>query len=631
LENKNKELLEQETIVGTKASEIIKETNQKLSEETGLGDTQVINTAQIKEQLTNDNSDITFYEKLDEEDDFSSPTKKDKSQEELPTQEQIPTSKELENVEAMAKRKKKIKISAKHKKYLLTTAIILLLLFVAAYIAGILTLQANRIHKNVYIEHLNVGGMTYDEALKAVHAAEDKLFTKQNITLLHNGQRYTIDGSVIGLVASAEETAKKAYNYGKTGNKAFDGFFNMLLMFRKHTVVPVANLDTEKLNEQISNFGTQCYGELKQHNVVVQADGLVYIGPGKTGFDSEIKAARDTILNSLDKDRYSNIKVPLSSKAPDKLTLEQFDAAVYCDPTDAYYKYENDTVTVVAESIGRYINKEEAKPLLENVTEGGEPVYIPWYKVEPSVTAQMMADKLFTSKLGSYSTYYGGTYNRNSNVERAAELMNGAVLAPGDVLSFNDRVGPRTVANGFYTAPEYLNGKTVEGIGGGTCQVSTTLYGAVLYAGLDIVSRTNHMFAVSYAPLGQDATVAYGSVDFKFKNNSDYPIKITVATKGGTITVDVLGAAWEPEQTVKLEHSVKRGTNTNVTSKRIFYSNGEVIKTENLPSSHYKPHVEETSQPTEAPEETSTPTPEPPAESQEPSPSEEVPEASITE
>ena len=76
MENKNKELLEQETIVGTKASEIIKETNQKLSEETGLGDTQVINTAQIKEQLTNDNSDITFYEKLDEEDDFSSPAKR---------------------------------------------------------------------------------------------------------------------------------------------------------------------------------------------------------------------------------------------------------------------------------------------------------------------------------------------------------------------------------------------------------------------------------------------------------------------------------------------------------------------------------------------------------------------------
>ena len=625
MENEKKDLLEQETIVGSKASEIIKETVQKLSEETELGDTQVIDTEQIKEQLANDTSDVTFYEKFEDEDDFSSPPKKDKPQ------EQPPTSDESEYVEDMAKRKKKFKISTKQKKYLLVASLILILLFAAAYIAGILTVQTNRIHKNVYIEHLNVGGMTYDEALKAVHSAEDELFTKQDITLLHNGQRYKIDGSVIGLVASAEETAKKAYNYGKTGNKIFDGFFNMLLMFRKHTVVPVANLDSEKLNEQISKFGIQCYGELKQHNIVVQADGLVYIGPGKTGFDSNIKAASEAILVSLDKDKYSNIKVPLSAKAPDKLTLEQFDAAVYCDPVDSYYKYENDTVTVVPEAIGRYINKEEAKPLLENVIEGGEPVYIPWYKVEPSVTAQMMEEKLFTTKLGSYSTYYGGTYNRNSNVERAAELMNGAVLAPGDVLSFNDRVGPRTVANGFFTAPEYLNGKTVEGIGGGTCQVSTTLYGAVLYAGLDIVSRTNHMFAVSYAPLGQDATVAYGSVDFKFKNNSNYPVKITVATRGGTITVDVLGAAWEPEQTVKLEHSVKRGTNTNVTSKRIFYSNGEVIKTENLPSSHYKPHVEETSQPTQTPEETPTPTPEPPVESQEPSESEEVPEASITE
>ena len=166
------------------------------------------------------------------------------------------------------------------------------------------------------------------------------------------------------------------------------------------------------------------------------------------------------------------------------------------------------------------------------------------------------------------------------------------MLAPGQVFSFNDTVGPRTVANGFYTAKEYVNGETVDGIGGGTCQVSSTLYNAVLYSDLSIVSRTNHMFPVGYCPNGQDATVADSGVDFKFMNSMDYPIKISAVTSGATITVSIIGTQRDVPRTVKIVNTSKAvGADTSVHSVRYVYDPaGNLISQDDLGNSYYMAH-----------------------------------------
>lgn len=515
---------------------------------------------------------------FDDEDDFSSPD--DETIVEKPEPETTQETDDEDNFEY------NFSVPAKVKKWFVGIITVIIVLFIAAYILGVATLPENTIYKNIYVEDINVGGLTYDQALEKLSSAS--LFDDQNINISYQTQNYTIDGKSVALEASVEATAEKAYNYGKTGNKYLDGFYNMSCLFVKHTIMPAATMDTAKLDQHIVKFANQCLGELKQHNIVVQADGQVYIGAGETGFDMNVEPARNTIIESLASDRFMDIKIPISPAAPDDLTIEAFDAAVYRDPIDAHYECTADEATVIPEQIGRYINKDEAAPLLETVKEGAAPVYIPWYQSEAQITAAMLQEKLFSTVLGSFPTYYGGAYNRNRNVERAAALLNNAVVAPGEVFSFNDRVGARSVANGFFSAPEYANGQTVIGIGGGTCQVSTTLYGAVLYADMDIVSRTAHMFPVSYAPRGQDATVAYGSLDFKFKNSSDYPIKIVTKTSGGRITVEILGTAWEPAKKVELRHS---GGGYYISSKRLIYdADGNLVETETLPSSSYKAH-----------------------------------------
>ena len=493
----------------------------------------------------------------------------------------------------------------KHKKTIIITLCILFITCLALYVTGIATLPHNTVMNNVYVEDIYVGGMTYDEVLKTME--KTFLLENQKIIVNCNGKQAIINGNDIGMAANPIDTAKKVYNYGKSGNLLADGFKNALRLVKKRVVIPVAEINQELLANKINEFGIQIFGEMIGHYVEInEIDTTATIWPGHTGYnpndDKSYQEACKIVTEAISKDKY-NIYLPLSVSSPPELTMQIFDGLVYTDPQNAQYKVENNTVEIVPEKTGRYINKEEAATLLPLVKEGGEVIKIPYYVSYADITSQMLSDKLFSHTLASYSTNYGGsTANRAANVARAAELINGKVLSPGEIFSFNDTVGDRTVSNGFYTATEYVDGKSVQGIGGGTCQVSTTLYSAALYADLQIVHRENHVMTVGYVPLGQDATVAYGSVDFKFKNTTEYPIKIVATTGGGTITVSIVGTNWEPARTVELKHSTTYiGEDTSVTSTRYVYENGTLISTDPLGKSYYKPHKEEEETPTSAP------------------------------
>jgi len=214
-----------------------------------------------------------------------------------------------------------------------------------------------------------------------------------------------------------------------------------------------------------------------------------------------------------------------------------------------------------------------------------------------------------------YVTRYNvNELNRTHNLTKAAIGINGSIILPGEVFSFNRTVGQRTMETGYKDAMVIVNGKFEPGLGGGICQVSSTLYNACLLAGLEIVERHNHNLTVAYVPIGQDATVSYGTQDFKFKNNTTSPIYVRVVAVGGYLTVTIYGDTnfkqkieisniidqSTPFETVtladktlqpgesKLDHNGQNGF--VVRSFRIFYdSNGEKAKSESLGRSVYKP------------------------------------------
>jgi vancomycin resistance protein YoaR len=202
-----------------------------------------------------------------------------------------------------------------------------------------------------------------------------------------------------------------------------------------------------------------------------------------------------------------------------------------------------DSGKILPEQIGRRLDVEKnEQQILTVLRERKKQVPLIVEDLHPHITAADIEKSGVTDLLGIYSTYFNpNDTNRTSNIRLAAEKINGTLLQPGEVFSYNNVVGPRDIKHGFKEALEIVDGEFVPGIGGGVCQVSSTLYNAVLYAGLKIVDRTNHSKPLSYVPVGRDATVAYGYLDFKFANTSSTPVVVLAEVQGNQLKMGVFG------------------------------------------------------------------------------------------
>ncbi|MHC0038365.1 VanW family protein [Pseudoneobacillus sp. C159] len=194
------------------------------------------------------------------------------------------------------------------------------------------------------------------------------------------------------------------------------------------------------------------------------------------------------------------------------------------------------------------LEEEELIDKLLSSSEKGGIVVLPLYVTEsgykPEET-QILDEEVvakFTTQFNSSVT------GRSKNIELSAEAINNVIIGAGDIFSFNTTVGPSDAAHGYQPAPEYLNGKLVEGIGGGICQTSSTLFNAVDQLGVKHVEWHHHSGSVGYVPKGRDATVSYGGLDYRFENTTGIPLLIKAIVKDGTLTVEI--------RTTK-EHSTK--------------------------------------------------------------------------
>jgi vancomycin resistance protein YoaR len=174
--------------------------------------------------------------------------------------------------------------------------------------------------------------------------------------------------------------------------------------------------------------------------------------------------------------------------------------------------------------------------------------------------------KAITATLSKFSTHIAGSKNRVSNIRLASAGVDGVVLLPGDTFSFNDVVGPRTSRAGYKEAPVIIRGELDQGIGGGICQVSSTLYNAALLADMQIVRRSHHAFPVHYVPAGRDATVAWGSLDFRFKNRLDHPVAIDAKVVGARMVLNFYG---HPEDKRDVEVATSGLSRTRASSSTV--------------------------------------------------------------
>jgi len=230
-----------------------------------------------------------------------------------------------------------------------------------------------------------------------------------------------------------------------------------------------------------------------------------------------------------------------------KKYLENFVSLVQAsenvNPVNAYLNISDDKINVIKEKQGYSLDKDLLlKELISKINgEVGSDTNldIKFNDEAPKVTKDML--QTINAKISSFSTFYSGISSpeRANNIELAVRSINGKVLMPGETFSYNDTVGERTLAKGYKYAPVIENNKMVMGLGGGICQVSTTLYNAAIRGNMEIVERNHHSLPVHYVSAGMDATVDFGNLDLKFKNNSKYPVYIEAVTTDGRIIFDL--------------------------------------------------------------------------------------------
>lgn len=173
------------------------------------------------------------------------------------------------------------------------------------------------------------------------------------------------------------------------------------------------------------------------------------------------------------------------------------------------------------------------------INSGSKKIEVPMQIVYPKVDSELLSH-IREKIIGQYTTYYNtNNKNRSMNIKLAAEAINNHVLFPGETFSFNEVVGQRTEERGYVRAPIIVKGELSEGIGGGICQISSTLFNAVDRAGLQIVKRYSHSRNVTYVPPGRDATVSWNGPDFTFHNHYNQPILIRAFANGGSVHIGV--------------------------------------------------------------------------------------------
>jgi len=356
---------------------------------------------------------------------------------------------------------------------------------VAVYISTVLGRET--IYDGIFIENVNVSGLSAEQAKTAVEKKLTRDLENVNIELFYGDLRQKIDLKSLSYVFETDEAVKKAFSIGRKGN-----------VFTRIKEIT----------------------RIRKNNVNIDVAG---------GFDRKKLRA---LLEDIKK------KIDASSQ-------------------NASISFENGKLSIKKETIGRSLDVDTNQKLIEDyiLKRISGVIKLRVDEKIPKIRYENIKD--IKDVIASFSTVFSRNQpDRCHNIELACKKINGTILPVGEVFSMDKALGPRTVENGFREAPVILQNKLIPGTGGGVCQVTTTLYGAVLRTNLDVVERKHHSMPLGYVEPGQDATISEGYIDFKFKNSRDYPICINAFVEGNRLEIRIYGKKNPDDHVVKIKSEV---------------------------------------------------------------------------
>ena len=357
--------------------------------------------------------------------------------------------------------------------------------------------------------------------------------------------------------ANIQEKVFEACTVGREKNIIENNYQILRVMLYGKNIDLDFSFNNEIVQSIYNNLDEEWKDKFVDNSYYIDGDKLI-VTKGKKGVILDEKALTEEInkliLEKIQGSTKNEIIIPVVEKTPDEIDLEKLRNEVYKEAKNASYDKNTSKLTTHVDGVDFKVTIDEAKAILKEAKEEYE---IPLDITKPDITTDKLGEEAFPEKLSSFSTRYDASnINRSTNIELSSSAINGKILLPGEQFSFNGVVGPRTKAKGYQMAGAYAAGELIETYGGGVCQVSSTIYNAVLYANLEIVERTNHSSVVSYVDCGRDATVSYGSKDFKFKNPREYAIKLKAHASNGILTVEIWGIPEEEDVEIELTSEV---------------------------------------------------------------------------
>lgn len=491
--------------------------------------------------------------------------------------------------------------------------IVFLLASVFSTVFAFINVNNTTFVSGISILGIDVSGLSKDDAKqKVADDVSNRLST--DVIFKHNDETYTLLPSSVGGSFDIDKVIDDAYSVGRNGNIFQNNFAILNAMINSKNFIPDFSFNSDSFDDSISQMNSNFADGIVEPSYDISGNNLI-IKSGKNGNIVDSDKIKSLFVDKLTVVPYNtdSIEVPVFSKEANKIDIAAIHSEIYKEAQDASYTTNPYAVYPSSNGLDFNISIDEAKAL---ITGDKDSYTIPLKTLYPNVKTSDIGIEAFPDLLSSYSTSFASSSsNRATNVSLATNKINGKVLMPGEVFSFNGTVGKRTPQAGFKVAGVYMNGQVATDYGGGICQVSSTLYNAVLRANLEIVDRSNHMFEVGYVPIGTDATVSWGAPDFKFKNSRSYPIKIVTSSSNRKCVVKFYGLKESEEYDIEIvsyrtgsvpyrttyttdsslaagqQKVIQRGSNgAKSVAYRIRKKNGQVISKELLSKDTYDPH-----------------------------------------
>jgi len=454
-----------------------------------------------------------------------------------------------------------------------------------------------QIVSDVSVGGVEIGGLTKGEAKKALQAAFGEQFSQKTMEI-----RFSEAGTVLeklnirypanSLLISPEEShakldaaaaVKAAYALGRTD---LDGSRTMSLL-------PYLGLDEAAIRSVADSYAQQLAQLYQDSSYTIQGTApdvtnydestpcqTVTLFRGYPGIEIDADALYNEILEGYNTGSFAvSYQGTVSAKKPVSPDLDGLWEQTRLAPEDP--SVDLTSYQVIPGVHGYEFDLAEARQQFQNLAYG-ESTLISLHYTDPEIADE---DAYFQDVLGHCETPHGDNENRNGNLRKACGMLDGLVLQPGQELSYNEALGPRTKELGWLPAPAYSGTKLVDSPGGGICQVSSTLYLASVYSELTIVERRNHGYPVSYIPLGMDATVSWGFADLKIRNDSPMPVKIQAEESDGYVRISILGTETR-DYDVEMSYTVG-GRYVRTYMSKIDKETGEVISKEPYALSGY--------------------------------------------